>query len=270
MDKIDKNIRKIERRIKYRSLYNFRNFLMRCILKFGIGTYHVSPFILSFLIILFICYKNNNLPFKKDILCTKSITHTIDDSKGSHIEMSSYKIDSFIEYSTKWYLNKDGKYERLVSYFDINNLSNFDINKILSMSYEEINDIFVFRGNERIIKSSLSSDDDIYSEDVIIVSSNNESFDTLLKEESNLDNIIMSMAYLISSLSSGGLIYLTRKILIKRSIKDMLNEYIPYYINYNDEKLNHLLELSIKNNNYINSVPDKTKVLRLGDMHEFK
>ncbi len=263
------SVDEIRRKIKYKKLYNLRNFLMRCILKTGSSIDKASPFLIALFIFAEICILNKNIPIKKDYIYNNAIVQTIDASNGIHLEQIVEKSNNCIEYSTKWQLNSDGLYEREITYYDCSNFITEDSLDIFSMSKEEISNLFVEKGTKKIIKSSLSKNDNMFNNNVIIITSSYISSDKVAKEESTLGNIIYSAAIILGTFVLGLGLDVAKKIFVRKTISESIEEYIPLYLKYTDESLNKLLKINLDNYNYLSNPSDnnRPKIRRLGEKY---
>ena len=86
------------------------------------------------------------------------------------------------------------------------------------------------------------------------------------KMETDKENIIYSSLLSISSIIIGGNIYLLKHIYIKRSIGDILLEFVPLCIEYDKESLIELRNINSENINYLND--SKKRVLKMRQENE--
>ena len=127
---------------------------------------------------------NNRIPFKKDVVRENAKLHVFASSDGSCIYSSNTSSDDYIEYSSKWRINSDGMYERDLICYDINgDISDIDV--VMKMSKEELESVFKVKERKTIVKSSLTVSDEIYNEDVIVISDNYFSNGIVEREDKN-------------------------------------------------------------------------------------
>lgn len=267
--KFTKDVNKLESRIKYRKLYNIRNFIISMLIKSGIAIDYALPFILSAIIWYHSKSINGNTPFILDEVNKKANVKITDTSSGIHLEHISYDYDydyELIEHSTGWITNDKGLYERTITSYRLNDeidLSNKE--KILSMPKEEIDKILVVTNIRKVQKNFLTPEDNIYNEDAIIIvnciESETESKICLESKSVNFwDTIYYIATVFFSGISFNIVIGATQKIIIKERVRDKLKESIPRYrqINRKDlEEMRNILILKKDNLSLINGTYNK-------------
>lgn len=248
---IKNDIDGLEYKINNKDSVNKRNFLMRCILKLGLSFDYVFPYILSALIIFNI---KDNKPFVIDEVSATANIKTIDTSLGFHREIKSYTEkfdDEVLEYSTGWFVNEDGLYERHVTKYKLNSdiLLN-DLDSTLSMSKDELDNLLSSEDSV-VVKSSLDYDDYLYNDDVIVVVNHfKSSDDSIYRLETDKENYLYSIAWLVSVLIWGFNFSNWKYILIKNYVKDKINGYSIKYKKIDIKELDNLEKLlDVKKNN---------------------
>lgn len=242
VNKLSKDVKKLENKIEHRKIYNIHNFVVKSLLKSGIAIDYALPFILASIVIAHSYSAKGNAPFHIDEITEKASIETIDTSSGIHLENVSYDFsydDELIEYSTGWVTNDKGLYERTVTSYRISdeiNLSETD--KILSMSKEEIENMLVVTNIQTICKNTLTPEDKIYDADALIVINHSESEDeTITRQETSSENIWNSIWFIIMALCWGNNVRNIEKLFVKTYIRDRLREYEPLFRQINKEEL---------------------------------
>lgn len=242
VNKLSKDVKKLENKIEHRKIYNIRNFVVKSLLKSGIAIDYALPFILASIVIAHSYSAKGNAPFHIDEITEKASIETIDTSSGIHLENLSYDFsydDELIEYSTGWVTNDKGLYERTVTSYRISdeiNLSETD--KILSMSKEEIENMLVVTNVQTICKNTLTPEDKIYDADALIVINHSESEnETITRQETSSENIWNSIWFIIMALCWGNNVRNIEKLFVKTYIRDRLREYEPLFRQINKEEL---------------------------------
>lgn len=242
VNKLSKDVKKLENKIEHRKIYNIRNFVVKSLLKSGIAIDYALPFILASIVIAHSYSAKGNAPFHIDEITEKASIETIDTSSGIHLENVSYDFsydDELIEYLTGWVTNDKGLYERTVTSYRISdeiNLSETD--KILSMSKEEIENMLVVTNVQTICKNTLTPEDKIYDADALIVINHSESEnETITRQETSSENIWNSIWFIIMALCWGNNVRNIEKLFVKTYIRDRLREYEPLFRQINKEEL---------------------------------
>lgn len=255
LKKLSKDVKTLENEIKHRKIYNIRNFVVRTLLQSGIAIDYALPFILTSIVISQIYTSRFSSPFSIDEIVEKANIETIDTSSGFHQEKVSYDFSynkELIEYSTGWHKNDKGLFERTVTSYRISD--EIDLSKteeILSMSKEEIENILVITNIQIICKKALTKDDDIYTQDALIIINYKESENEFrTRQETLAENIGNSIYFIILSLLWGNCVRIIEKVFIKTYIRDNLRSYKSLFRRINKEELNtmkKILEIKKKN-----------------------
>lgn len=250
-----KQEKKLQNKMDHPKLYNIRNLAIRTLLKSGIAIDYALPFIMSSIIVGSIQTRLGITPLILDDKVVHPSIETIDTSSGLHLQKISYDFnydEESIEYTTGWKLNNNGLYERTSTSYRINkNVDITNVEKLLSMSKEELDDVLVIINVENIYKETLSTEDMIYEQDAIIVINNSVSKDEcMVGKESIGDNVLFTILFIIISSLLGFGFKMGSKILIKTRIRDKLGEYQSSFqkISSNDlEKIKQIIESQKQN-----------------------
>ena len=258
LKKLQQDINKLQNKINHTKLYNIRNLLVSYLIKSGIVIDYTRPFIISSVMIFEFESLSGNTPFHIDDFVSKKTIELIDTSAGIH-EENEYDLgynkayfDCSIEYSTGWSINDMGTYERTSTTYKINKkIDVSDIDKILSMTKDDIEKILDIENIETIQKDKLLIHDELYNVDQIIIRNYVES-DRIayIRKESNFENILYSIMYICYLIMGGYAINKIEKIFLKTYIRDRLKEYEPLYkqINKDDvEVMKNILKLKQEN-----------------------
>lgn len=258
LKKLQQDINKLQNKINHTKLYNIRNLLVSYLIKSGIVIDYTLPFIISSVMIFEFESLSGNTPFHIDDFVSKKTIELIDTSAGIH-EENEYDLgynkayfDCSIEYSTGWSINDMGTYERTSTTYKINKkIDVSDIDKILSMTKDDIEKILDIENIETIQKDKLLIHDELYNVDQIIIRNYVES-DRIayIRKESNFENILYSIMYICYLIMGGYAINKIEKIFLKTYIRDRLKEYEPLYkqINKDDvEVMKNILKLKQEN-----------------------
>lgn len=255
IDKLNKDINKVEYQINHTSIYNFYVFLLKLVVNFGITLDKLFPYIISAALIANSNHFQNNKPFNIDKIPVKPSIEVITTSNGITKELISYEKKynkEEIEYSTGWTINKQGLYERkITTYYLERDIDEYDIDAILNMSKNELESLLKIKNIEIIKKNTLSEDDYLYEkEGIIIINHYISDEEVKLVDETILSNIFNSTAYIALVLLLSKTIKFTKKICLKVNIKDELNKIKAqnYYVDFIDrEQLIKVLEIKKQN-----------------------
>lgn len=252
MNKLNKDIRFLERKMQYPKLYNTRNCLINLLLRFGIVLDFSVPFIMTFIVVANTKFVNTkDLITFEDKVSRKNI-ETIDTSDGSHIENINSNIydKNFIEYSYVFKSDKNNYERKTVTYevndeIDLNSLDN-----ILSMDNDELVK-FLDKLN---LKSSIKIEKSDYVDDIVKVVNHkvvNEKCKVLKLTDSNLNNILRLNAMFWALC---WIYKMLQKLILKGKLKDLLEEKETYFKPITNEELeliNKLLDSRRKNINLL-------------------
>ena len=255
VNKLKKETKELENQIKYRKLYNIRNYGIQLLIKSGIALNHALPFIVAAFIIGHSKLMEEGNPFKIELVSQKANLETIDTSSGKHIKNISYDFDyddKILEYSTGWIINEKGLYQRTITSYRLDKeFDLYDTEKILSMTKEEIEKSLIITNINTIQKNTLSSYDYIYDEDALIFTNHTLSDENTIERYENLsENALQVIYFIILTFAGGTALRLLEKKLIKKNMGDKLKEYIPLYRQISKEELEEMKKmLEIKKQN---------------------
>ncbi len=240
-----KQEKSLQNKIEHQKFYNIRNLAIRALLKSGIAIDYALPFLMSSIIVGTIQAKLGVTPFIVDNKVLFPSIETIDTSSGLHLENISYDVsydEESIEYTTGWKINKYGLYERTSTSYRISkDIDITNIEKLLSMSKEELDAALIVTNIENIYKETLSSDDMIYNQDAIIVINNSKSNDEyMIGKEPVTANVFYTILFIIVSSILGVGFKKIGNILIKTKIRDKLREYQSYFHKLNSADLKEI------------------------------
>lgn len=264
--KLNKDVDRLQNMIEHRKFYNICNFVIRALLKSGIAIDYALPFIVSALIIINIYAEKGNVPFRIDEVMKKANIETIDISSGIHIEHLSYDFDydnELIEYSTGWFKNDNGLYERTVTSYKISDEIDLeDTENIMKMSKEELEKILKINNISTIKKDVLTEEDSIYNIEAIIVTNHFESENYIMnRPETSGENVLNSLLYIITVLFSGSIIMGLERILVKTYIRDKLKEYQISFRHINKNELERMRKiLKVKQENLAMLINEETNI----------
>jgi len=260
MDKLEKDYKDIENKVYHQKLYNIRSFCMRTLIKSGLLFDYFFPFIISSLLIGQHQEYKKNHPFTVDEITAKEKykIETLDTSTGIHKENISKDFDydkQLFEHSTAWTINKYGLYERVVTSYrlaDEIDIDKLNVDKIFSMTEEEIKSIFTIIDKKNIQKNNLDSEDSIYEQDVFVIINHSELERDVIREENGIEYILNSGSYLILLLFLRYGLVSIEKIFFKNYIHNSLKKSLCYYKKIKNEDLQKLVEiLKIKQENLL-------------------
>ena len=231
LKKLKNDVRELEYKVFHRRLYNLKNSIIYILIKSGLILDRILPFIISATIVLNSNYKKGET-LAIDEVEEKAKIEKIDTSSGIHNEKMSFDYEydeSCFQHSTAWFVNQYGLYERTLTTYNIDKSINLeDTESILKMTKEEIEDKLTIYNIERIQKNSLTEEDKMYDEDMLIIINNVESEkDIIIREETNLENIASILLIIVRTYIFGIIFTLIKKLVIKTYIKDKLNSIEP-------------------------------------------
>lgn len=258
MDTLENDINVLQRKIKYKRLYNLRNLIIHRAIDAGLKVEKLLPFIISALIVYCSESAIGNVPFKSDTITDDSYLQTMENKDGVIIEKQSFDVhynDNYLEYSTNWELNDNGLFERVITSFEIDD--SFDLedkDTILNMSLEDISKLLLVNDVRTIQKSSLDDDDVIYKEPMVILTTFEKDENNKRKREETLgENINYSFIYLLLSLSLGLGLDKVKSILVKTYIVDELEKIKGIYEIIDIDDLQKLLQIKLNNMEKLNN-----------------
>ncbi len=230
IEKLTKNVKKIQDKIEFKNLYNIRNIVVRLLLKSGICIDFALPFITALIVILNISSVKDVLPFHIDEITVDANIEAIDASNDDMLDNSFYDGE-IVEYLTEWTMSDRGIYERVVTSYKLDDkLSSSDKSKVINMSKDELDKMFTVSNVKTINKDTLS---DYYyllddSNTVIIIDHLKEK-ETITRLETKTENFVNSLNFLCLLVAIGNVIAVLKKLTLKDAIKNKLSEYDSYF-----------------------------------------
>lgn len=254
VNKLSRNVKKLENKIEHKTIYNIRNMLVRSLLKSGIAIDYALPFIVASTIVAYSHSAMGDTPFYIDEITEKANIETIDTSSGIHLEHVSCGFsydDELIEYSTGWIINESGLYERTVTSYRISDeIDLSETDKILSMSKEEIENTLVTTNIQTIHKNSLTPEDEIYDSSALVIVNHSKSDETITRQETPSENAWHFIWFVVVALSFGIEITMIEKRFVKTYIRDRLRGYEPLFRQISKDELETMRKmLEVKKQN---------------------
>lgn len=256
MYQIRKDVKDIENIINNKNLYNLKCKIMKILIKNGIMIDYAIPFIVGGTILFNVMHLGNITPFITDKVNVKAKVETINTSTGIYKEKFSldndYDNSIKFQHSTGWKINSDNLYERILTTYKINDFLKFKNNEeLLSLTKEEIEDMFIITNVVKIKKNVLEPDDYLYVDDMLFITTafkNNQK--TKIKNESLDANMISTILYLIGTYLIGlGIINLQKKSInkcLRTKLKNLESKYKPK-TKKEIEFLNKIIEVKREN-----------------------
>lgn len=253
--KLSLDIQKLQKKIEHKNLYNIRNYVVKALLKSGIAIDYALPFIFGAILTSHIDFYEENPPFFENDVTVSASIETTDTSSGIHLERISHDFlydTECIEYSTGWVMDEKGFYERTSTFYRLNHdIDISNVQKVLSMSKADIDNILVTTNIKTIHKKYLTPEDQIYNEEALVLVNNTSSNDiTIVRKETPFENIACSALFILHLLTNGNNIRIIRKIFKKTYIRNKLRNYEPLFSPIDKNELYILKEiLEIKKQN---------------------
>ena len=268
LKKITKDVNHLQFQIEHRKLYNAFIVFVRFWVKSGIILDKCFPFFLSTVLVLNSDSFKNDKAFKRDIVSKPAYIQTINTSNGIFEEnIRAVGGDNIVEYSSAWMINNTGLYERTVVTYKVNNKINLkNIDEILSMTEEELNDLLKIIDVNVVTKEYLTEEDQLYNEDVVIVTQYIKSKDVeVLRQETSKENFEHSVAYIFLTCLFAVWFMKIKKFLIKTVIEDKLEDSLTMHRYIHEielEDLENILEIKRDNLSLLqNELQDKGRGL---------
>lgn len=260
-----KDINDYKYKIEHRDFLNVRNKIIRFLLRTGLIMDRAVPFYLAAFLTLNSSAFKNNKPFKIDNIDKPVYIKTIDTANGHHFEVicpygSSY-IDK-IEYSTGWYNNDRGLYERTIVQYEFN--SDY-VEDIINMTKEEIDNLLSITDVRTVSKNYLDDEDLIYDSDTVVITRYEKSNDIKLPvAETQSENIWNSSLYVAITFFCAMGFKNVKKIIIKNVIQDKINLGLCKYRYISEQEIEEMKEIiKIKEENLKLIKPDDTSKKRV-------
>ena len=224
INKLNKDITRLELKLKCENLYNIRNSIISSVLK-GVQVVDLAlPFIVSEVLIANAPNFKDNPPFYKDEITVDTDFETIDTSSGIHLKHNSSDSDDktkMIKYSTGWKVGTDGYYERTETIYQLNDKLNLDNKeKILSMSKVKIEQLLKITDIKTIKKDVLTKDDSIYNKDALIIGNHSTTNEQMVRLENANENFQNSITYLFLVFVFGSGLWKIEDLFTEKYLKD--------------------------------------------------
>lgn len=235
----EKKFETLKEQLFNRKSHNLRTFVIRSLINCGIGLDYALPFIIATFIIGCASFDDENVPFIRDEIVDYASVEMIDTSLGFHSEKVSYDYDyddlSF-EHSTAWKIGDEGLYERTITTYVTEGIDFSDVDKIFSMTKDEIADKFFVSNIKTIKKNELDEEDKMFDDDSFtIVQHKDSETEYVVRKERTSENLLNSGKFIIIALVGGAILTFQKRLFLKTRIKDKLNGEKEKY-NYVDEK----------------------------------
>lgn len=232
ISKLDKNKKHLEFQIKYYKLFNIRNKIILFLIENGIRINRVSPYVLSGIIL---CIINNSIDGGTllDSATKYENIETIDTSTGEHLRSISFdsEYNEKLEYSTGWQKNDNDSFYRVETrYYIDDNFYSKSVEEILSMSKEEIEEVFEISDIEVIIKDILDESDKLYNNDSIIVTTTTVDLDNTqtsfsITKENIINLTFLALFTIISGKICSKVLFKKQKNIIEKSLREIKKTY---------------------------------------------
>lgn len=224
INKLNKDITRLERKLECENLYNIRNSIISSVLKDVQVVDLALPFIVSAVLIANVPNFKDNPPFYKDEITVDTDFETIDTSSGIHLKHNSSDSDDKtkrIKYSTGWKVGTDGYYERTETIYQLNDKLNLDNKEeILSMSKVKIEQLLKITDIKTIKKDVLTKDDSIYSKDALIIVNHSTTNEQMVRLENANENFQNSITYLFLVFVFGSGLWKIEDLFTEKYLKD--------------------------------------------------
>lgn len=227
-------ISELEKEIEIYNKYLKKSLVIKNLKLFGSVCNFITPYILCSGLTIGLCkFINMGYPFVIDEF-NKYKTYSLSYETDVLIEYKEnyeYKIDpdNILKITTPWELNKDGRYERIVKEYDVEDVEDkIIIDKLLTKDIDYIDKHYKSTElNKEIINQQLSDNDYIISANLTVM--DKEEF--LPVKETEDENKVNTVSECMSSFIYGTILVLLRKFKLKKALNDINLEY-QYSVNY--------------------------------------
>lgn len=255
LNQLKKEVKLIESQVEERKLYNFKAHIVRTLVKSGIAIDYAFPFILSGFIVFNIFELMGKTPFyQNEIKKSKKIEKMVTSTGIDKIEESGIFTDyeETYSYSTGWKINEYGLYERVETFYQLDesiDLSNLDFSK---MTKDDMDSIFKVVDIRQIQKNQLTEDDKFYFEDMLIINRTLPSDSKVYVYETDSEMLTENIIYVSFVTVLGNIFLGVKKVLFKNTIRSKLKNMESYYKIVSEEEVEELSKiLAIKRQNLI-------------------
>lgn len=222
------DLQKLEIKVKNQKRYNIYAHSMQALIKSEMVLEQSLPYIIATIITYNIGQYLNTTPFTIDQIKTNKIIETTNTSTGIYHKRASWNenyenIPSFI-HTTGWIKNNQGLYERTITTYETNQITEENIETILELSKEEVENNFKVLNIKTIQKNILEPEDELYTEEMLAITHTTQDItNKKITKESKERNMLHTGAMISCVLGQAFCLKkLTKNISIK--IKDKLEE----------------------------------------------
>lgn len=252
---MEKRVKEVEKKVNFVNVDAKKIELMRKIIYF---LECVVPYLLSSLINAKVLSYFNHSAFALDVIkYYENVQETL-YSNGLNTKKSS-TTDNFSQEictSTAWVKDELGNFTREEVYYSTEAINEYDVDELLSMSVDELQEVFPIINKKKYVKNFLDEDDLKYNENLVILTKTyrefNSDFDHIQTYGENIFDLDL---YLILVIISGLAI---SKLLVRHRISDKIKlslEQIKQINNIEDYEL--LLKIRQENLNLLTAGNEK-------------
>lgn len=254
INKLKKEISKLQYNVDNTKKYNTKAFMMRRLLNGGKFVNGLAPYLLTSAIIFSQSALEKNPPFHIDQVPQEVRIETIDSTNGYHQINKYYDSEydynynfatKFAEHSTAWTLNENNMYERTSTKYIVNQeLYSKSVEALLAIPIDELVDNLLIEYVQVIQKKDLDKQDAIYNEEVVVITDHIISDDEYyMRYETENENILYSMAFIVFSLLCGFGAKQLRSLVTRDQIKNTLEGYLSKYKNIEKEDIENIKKI---------------------------
>lgn len=257
MKLLEKDILELQKKIEEQKKITFKEGCIKNLKIFGSICNFTAPLIVSSGVVIGCMYLiSSSLPFVKDneeLGKRYSLDYETNGKIESYEHYDKYANcefeDNELTISSPAILNNDGSYERVIRYYDEDNLDSVELyNAILSNDMDYIDDNYTEFDEEEVVTDYLPSNADDY-----IMKANLDFYvseDYILREESDFDNNLVTVMGIVGSLGFFAWLHHLRNFRLISSIEKFKENYkhevdnLDYLNKELEEKSEKLLSLS--------------------------
>lgn len=219
------DIEKLEYKIEHRKEYNNKNRFKYILIKSALILEMAFPFALGSLVTFDLFKTYDRVPFKKTKIQDKpSLQLEIDslNNEKKYISFDEIYDDNKLEYSTSWYQNPSGYYERIEYEYEIE-LDNSDYENVLSLSKEEIDSMFKLINVRKIQKNILTEEDNKYNSVYVVLHQVIDDKNYYrVREEKDIENFLETAIFAFLVYCEGIMLEAFGGMFIKKSLRTNL------------------------------------------------
>ena len=245
---LEKDIKKIEWKVKHPHLYNFSVKSKKIIMGAGMVATFSLPFLVGATGAVYTTHALNMSITEDDMVPTYARVGTVTTSNGYFLEERVFgeklEMGNSLKISTPWEKNDDNLYVRNETILDFTNLdlSNPDI--FLSMDIEDLKSKVRILNQNTIIKENLDIKDQIYDEELIEVDyCYIDKNDERELSETETRKIASGVLYLFILVGLSSFIRNGAKFIFKRLPSDRIKEKRDRYVYITPEELEELHDI---------------------------